>query len=368
MITQDNILEVLKKVIYPNFEKDIVSFGFVKNVTLYGEKLGLLLDIPSSAPAVCEQLEKEIREKISALGIQEIHIDIKTPPKPQPKTPVTKNLAPQIKHFVMVSSGKGGVGKSTTSANIAVALAQQGKKVGLLDADVYGPNIPRMFGLNTAKPNVDPSGKRLIPLKAFGVEMMSMGVLYEEGQSLIWRGPMLMRAIEQMLSDVIWGDLDILVIDMPPGTGDAQLSLAQSVPVSAGVAVTTPQQVSLDDSARCLDMFVKLHIPIAGVIENMSGFICPDCGGEYDIFGKGTSRAMADKYDTKILAEVPLEPKVRESGDSGKPIVFFDPQSHSAKEYVRASIALIEFLKKVEDQKLADNKNIQPIKDNSHLH
>ncbi|PAF53005.1 sodium:proton antiporter [Helicobacter sp. 13S00482-2] len=368
MITQDNVLEILKTVIYPNFEKDIVSFGFVKNITLHEDKLGLLIDIPSNAQEVAQTLRDEIENRIEPLGIKNIHIDIKTPPKPTPKAPVSKNLAPQIKHFVMVSSGKGGVGKSTTSANIAIALAQQGKKVGLLDADVYGPNIPRMLGLNTSKPSVDPSGKRLIPLKAFGVEMMSMGILYDEGQSLIWRGPMLMRAIEQMLTDVIWSDLDILVIDMPPGTGDAQLSLAQSVPVSAGITVTTPQQVSLDDSARCLDMFVKLHIPIAGVIENMSGFICPGCGEEYDIFGKGTSQVLADKYNTKMIAQIPLEPKIRESGDSGKPIVFFDPSASSAKAYVSASISIIEFLRKVEEESLADNKNIQPTKDNSHLH
>ncbi|PAF43447.1 Mrp/NBP35 family ATP-binding protein [Helicobacter sp. 11S03491-1] len=368
MITQDKILEVLKTVIYPNFEKDIVSFGFVKNITLHEDKLSLFLDIPSSNPEVAGLLEKEIETKVAKLGILSFHIDIKTPPKPEPKASTTKNLAPQIKHFVMVSSGKGGVGKSTTSANLAIALAQQGKRVGLLDADVYGPNIPRMLGLNTAKPNVDSSGKRLIPLKAFGVEMMSMGVLYEEGQSLIWRGPMLMRAIEQMLTDVLWSELDILVIDMPPGTGDAQLSLAQSVPVSAGITVTTPQQVSLDDSSRSLDMFVKLHIPIGGVIENMSGFICPSCGGESDIFGKGSAKILADKYNTSILAQIPLEPKVREGGDSGKPIVFFDPSSVSAKAYVKAALSIMEFLQKVTEEKLADNKNIQPTQDNSALH
>lgn len=368
MITQDQILEALKSVVYPNFEKDIVSFGFVKNITLHEDKLGILLDIPSSSQEVAQKLETQIKDKVTRLGVKTLNIDIKTPPKPQPKTPTTKNLAPQIKHFVMISSGKGGVGKSTTSANLAIALAQQGKKVGLLDADVYGPNIPRMLGLNTAKPNVDASGKHLIPLKAFGVEMMSMGVLYDEGQSLIWRGPMLMRAIEQMLTDVVWSELDILVIDMPPGTGDAQLSMAQSVPVSAGVTVTTPQQVSLDDSVRSLDMFEKLHIPIAGVIENMSGFVCPKCGGEYDIFGRGTSKVIAEKYHTQLLAEIPLELKVREGGDNGKPIVFFDPESLSAKSYVKASIALLDFLEKVEDKQLADNKSIQPTQDNSHLH
>lgn len=368
MITQDKILEVLKTIIYPNFEKDIVSFGFVKNITLNEDKLALLLDIPSSNEEVGNKLREEITQKMQNIGIKNIQLDIKAPQKPQTKTPTSKNLAPQIKHFVMISSGKGGVGKSTTSANLAIALAQQGKKVGLLDSDVYGPNIPRMLGLNTMKPDVDESGKRLIPLKAFGVEIMSMGVLYDEGQSLIWRGPMLMRAIEQMLTDVVWSDLDILVIDMPPGTGDAQLSLAQNVPVSAGITVTTPQQVSLDDSARSLDMFEKLHIPIAGIVENMSGFICPNCGKEYDIFGKGTSKILAEKYNTQIIAEVPLEPKIRESGDNGKPIVFFDPESKSSKAYIQASVSIIEFLKKVENQKLADNKSIQPTQNNSHLH
>ncbi|PAF51575.1 Mrp/NBP35 family ATP-binding protein [Helicobacter sp. 13S00477-4] len=368
MITQEQILDALKTVIYPNFQKDIVTFGFIKNITLHEDKLALLLDIPSTNPEIIKQLQEEIEYKINDLGIKAFHLDIKTPSKPEPKTPRPKNLTPQIKNFIMISSGKGGVGKSTTSANLAIALAQQGKKVGLLDADVYGPNIPRMFGLNGSKPNIDSSGKRLIPLKAFGVEMMSMGVLYEEGQSLIWRGPMLMRAIEQMLTDVIWSDLDILVVDMPPGTGDAQLSMAQSVPMSAGITVTTPQQVSLDDSSRSLDMFEKLHIPIAGVIENMSGFICPDCGNEYDIFGKGTSKSLAEKYNTQILAQIPIEPKIREGGDNGKPIVFFDPESKSAKAYIKASISIIEFLKKVQEEQLADNKNIQPTQDNSHLH
>ena len=191
--------------------------------------------------------------------------------------------------------------------------------------------------------------------------MMSIGVLYDEGQSLIWRGPMVMRAIEQMLTDVLWSELDVLIIDMPPGTGDAQLTLAQSVPVSAGVVVTTPQKVSLDDSARSLDMFSKLNIPIAGIIENMSGFICPGCGQEYDIFGKGTSQAIATQYATTTIAHIPLEPKVREGGDSGKPIVFFEPQSQSAKAYLQAAQSLIAFLDKVQRENLADNKDIQPI-------
>lgn len=367
MLTQEQITQNLKNVIYPNFSKDIVSFGFLKEVKVSDEGVYIRIDIPSSAQEVIDTLKVEVQKQLdSVLQGQNLSLEI-NPPKPAPKPqPKTKNLAPHIKHFVMVSSGKGGVGKSTSSVNLAIALAQQGKRVGLLDADIYGPNIPRMLGLNATKAEVNEAQKKLIPLKAFGVEMMSMGVLYDEGQSLIWRGPMIMRAIEQMLIDVLWSELDVLVIDMPPGTGDAQLTLAQSVPVSAGVIVTTPQKVSLDDSARSLDMFDKLKVPIAGLIENMSGFICPDCGKEYDIFGKGTSEDLAHQYGTSTLAQVPLEPKVREGGDSGKPIAFFEPDSKSAKAYMQAAAKLLSFLDKVSSQNLADNKDIQPTQHHKH--
>ncbi len=368
MITQETILNTLKTVIYPNFQKDIVSFGFVKDVNLHQENLALRIEIPSNDPEVTKVLTQEIHDKLKNLGIIKLQLDIKTPQIQEQQPALAKNIAPQIKQFVMISSGKGGVGKSTTSVNLAIALAQQGKRVGLLDADIYGPNIPRMLGLQNDKPQIDSSGKRLYPLKAYGIEMMSMGVLYDEGQSLIWRGPMIMRAIQQLLTDVIWSDLDILVIDMPPGTGDAQLTLAQSVPVSAGITVTTPQKVSLDDSARSLDMFTKLNIPIAGVVENMSGFICGHCGNESDIFGKGASNTLAQEYQTQILAQIPLEGKIREGGDSGKPVVFFDPQGISAKCYIKMADSLINFLQEVQDKQLSDNTEIQPTQNHSHLH
>ncbi len=364
MITQDAVLGVLKSVIYPNFEKDIVSFGFVKNITLHEKKLALLLDIPSSSPEVSQTLKTEILAKMQDLGIENCHIDIKTPPKREAKQtpePTTKNLAPNIKHVVMVSSGKGGVGKSTTSVNLALALAAQNQKVGLLDADVYGPNIPRMLGLMEVNPSTDPSGKKLIPLEAYKIKSMSMGLLYEEGQSLIWRGPMLMRAIEQMLTDILWGELDILVVDMPPGTGDAQLTLAQAVPISAGITITTPQSVSLDDASRSLDMFARLHIPIAGIIENMSGFVCPHCAQVSEIFGKNTLDTLAKRYQTQVLAQIPLEIQVREGGDKGTPIYITHPHSKVSQAYSQASSQLLEFLSKVQQEKLADNKQIQPI-------
>jgi len=267
-------------------------------------------------------------------------------------------LAPQVKNFLMVSSGKGGVGKSTTSVNIAIALAAQGKKVGLLDADIYGPNIPRMMGVADVKPEVN--GNKVLPIKAYGIEMMSMGSLMEEGQSLMWRGAMIMKAIEQFLRDILWSELDVLVIDMPPGTGDAQLTLAQSVPVTAGLTVTTPQTVSLDDSRRSLDMFKKLNIPIAGIVENMSGFIAPDTGVEYDIFGKGTSQPMADEFDTKIIAEIPIEPAIRTGGDEGKPITFVSPSSETAKRYIAAAESIWATIEAVNAGGGADNASVQP--------
>ncbi|WP_104760840.1 Mrp/NBP35 family ATP-binding protein [Helicobacter cetorum] len=360
MLTQEDILNALKKIIYPNFEKDIVSFGFVKNITLHENKLGLLVEIPSSSQETSEILRENISKAVQEIGVKEVNLDIKTPPKPQSPKPTTKNLAKNIKHVVMVSSGKGGVGKSTTSVNLSIALANLNKKVGLLDADVYGPNIPRMMGLQNADIITDPSGKKLIPLKAFGVSVMSMGLLYDEGQSLIWRGPMLMRAIEQMLSDIIWGDLDVLVVDMPPGTGDAQLTLAQAVPLSAGITVTTPQVVSLDDAKRSLDMFKKLHIPIAGIVENMGTFVCEHCDKESEIFGSNSMNELLETYNTQILAKLPLEPKVRIGGDKGEPIVIGYPNSVSAKTFEKMAQNLNAFLDKVEHEKLADNKDIQP--------
>ncbi|AWI33597.1 Mrp/NBP35 family ATP-binding protein [Helicobacter apodemus] len=361
-MNQEQLVNLLKEIIYPNFEKDIVTFGFVKEMLIHENSVSIRLEIPSASADVANTLRESITQKLKDNGITKLNLDIKQPsPQNNNKPQGTKNLAPQIKNFVMVSSGKGGVGKSTTSVNLAIALAQQGKKVALLDADIYGPNVPRMLGLQKDKPEVHQALKKLIPLQAYGVEMMSMGVLYDEGQSLIWRGPMIIRAIEQMLTDVLWDNLDVMIIDMPPGTGDAQLTLAQSVPVTAGIAVSTPQKVALDDGARALDMFSKLKIPVAGIIENMSGFICPDSGKEYDIFGKGTTEEVAKNYGTKTLAQIPIEPSVREGGDEGKPIVYFHPNSKSSQEYLKAAKELWDFIEEVNQKKLADNSSIQPV-------
>ena len=359
-MTNETVLDALKSVTYPGFTKDIVTFGFVKDVNIEGDKVSFTVDITSSADEVKAQIVSESTAALKALGFLAIDVNVKAPqaPKQMSNSQTGKNIAPHIKNFVMVSSGKGGVGKSTTSVNLAIAMAMQGKKVGILDADIYGPNIPRMMGLHGVKPEMQ--GNKVLPLEAYGIEMMSMGALAEEGKSLIWRGSMIMKAIEQFLRDILWSELDVLVIDMPPGTGDAQLSLAQAVPVTAGIVVTTPQQVSLDDSKRSLNMFEKFHIPLAGVLENMSGYICPSCDTESDIFGMGTAQAIADEYKTVLMAQIPIEPAIRHGGDTGQPIAFHKPDSETAKRYHKAGADLLTFLDKVNAEGGVDNAAMQP--------
>lgn len=360
MLNKDSVLEQLKGVKYPGFEKDIVTFGFVKDIDVNGENVFVEVDIIASSKEIAEELKADITAVLQKAGAARVDVVVKQPQEPAQKSNSQsgKNIAPHVKNFVMVSSGKGGVGKTTTTVNLAIAMASQGKKVGLLDADIYGPNIPRMLGLVGKSPEI--VGQKVKPMLAYGVEMMSMGSLMEQGQSVIWRGAMVMKAIEQLLRDILWSDLDVLFIDMPPGTGDAQLTLAQSVPVTTGICVTTPQQVALDDTERSLDMFVKLHIPIAGIMENMSGFICPDSGKEYDIFGKGTTGPLAEKFNTQVIGEIPIEPAIREGGDSGKPVVFFNPQSETAKRYQESARKLWKVIEEINANGGVENESIQP--------
>ncbi|MDX4025957.1 Mrp/NBP35 family ATP-binding protein [Aliarcobacter skirrowii] len=351
----EDIKKSLENVKYPGFSKSIIDFGFVKDIKLDANSCTILLDITSTAKEVEDELRREIPKALPSLNV---NLVFNKPKEEQQRSNSVsgQNIAPQIKDIVMVSSGKGGVGKSTTTVNLAIAAAMQGKKVGILDADIYGPNIPRMMGVNGKE--VEVIGNKAKPLNAYGVDIMSMGILMKEGEAVIWRGAMIMKAIQQLLRDILWEELDILFIDMPPGTGDAQLTLAQSVPVSAGINVTTPQHVALDDSRRSLDMFSKLHIPVAGIVENMSGFICPSCNTESDIFGTGTCDELAKQYNTQVLANLPIEPAIRVGGDSGKPIVYFEPESISAKRYMMAASKLISML---ENQGEVSNEAIQPI-------
>ncbi|MDF1875408.1 Mrp/NBP35 family ATP-binding protein [Sulfurimonas sp. SAG-AH-194-I05] len=357
-MTEEIVKSALSKVMYPGFTKDIVTFGFVNTITINGTDVSFNVEITSSAPEVAQQIKDEATQELTTVGATNVVANIKAPQIPRESSSKGKNLAPHVKNFLMVSSGKGGVGKSTTSVNLAIAFAAQGLKVGLLDADIYGPNIPRMLGVEDIKPEIN--GNKVLPIKAYGLEMMSMGALMEPGQSLMWRGAMIMKAIEQFLRDILWSELDILVIDMPPGTGDAQLSLAQSIPVTVGLTVTTPQTVSLDDSRRSLDMFKKLDIPIAGIVENMSGFIAPDTGVEYDIFGKGTAGPMAKDFDTKIIAEIPIEMSIRTGGDEGKPITFVDPTSASSKRYAAAAATIWAQVEEINANGGVSNASVQP--------
>jgi len=354
---QQQIEEILSRVIYPGFSKSIIEFDFVKDIKGDAKKIVVSLDIPSASKEIANQLEEEITKRLASLG-ETIVVNISQPKMPRQTSSNGKNILPNIQNFVMVSSGKGGVGKSTTTVNLALALAQQGKRVGLLDADIYGPNIPRMMGIADVQPVF--LGKTIKPIPAHGIKVMSIGSLVERGASLIWKGAMVTQAIEQMLEDIKWGELDVLLFDMPPGTGDAQLALAQNLPVTAGVCVTTPQKVSLDDTIRSMDMFKQLHIPIAGVVENMSGFICPTCNTEHDIFGKGTTQPLIDAYETQLLGEVPIEPAIREGGDSGQPITVIAPNCETSKRYQAISTKLWDYLQEVNEGEGVDNSSIQP--------
>ncbi|HRJ62557.1 MAG TPA: iron-sulfur cluster carrier protein ApbC, partial [Azospirillaceae bacterium] len=247
----------------------------------------------------------------------------------QPQQP--PKLAPGVKHIVAVASGKGGVGKSTTAANLALGMALNGLKVGLLDADIYGPSMPRMLGISGQPSSAD--GKILEPMENYGVKVMSMGFLVDEETPMIWRGPMVMSALQQMLRDVNWGTLDVLVVDMPPGTGDAQLTMAQSAPLAGAVIVSTPQDIALLDARKGINMFRKVDVPVLGVVENMSYFCCPNCGHRTDVFSHGGARKEAERYGAEFLGEIPLDIVIRETGDAGQPVVAAQPDSDHAKAY-----------------------------------
>jgi len=250
---------------------------------------------------------------------------------------------PGVRHIIAVASGKGGVGKSTTSVNLALALKRLGLKVGILDADVYGPSLPKLFGLND-KPRMA-AGNLLEPLEGYGIRLMSIGFLVEEDSAMIWRGPMVMSAIQQMLREVAWGDLDVLVVDMPPGTGDAQLTMAQNVPLAGAVIVSTPQDLALIDARRGISMFRKVDVPIIGVVENMSTFICPNCGTRHDIFGHGGARDEAAKIGAPFLGEIPLAMTIREKSDAGRPVVVTEPDGPHAKAYLEIAAKVWDTLK-----------------------
>ena len=332
-ISEKQILEALSSIIDPDFRKDIVSLGFVKDVVIEGERVSFTIELTTPACPVKEEFRRQATEAVGALdGISDVHVNMTSNVKTNAH-PGSKAL-PGIKNIIAVASGKGGVGKSTTAVNLAVALAQSGARVGLLDADIYGPSIPRMMGLEGRRPGIE-NEKTILPLVNFGVTTMSIGFLVPAEQAVVWRGPMVAGALTQLLNDVAWGELDYLVIDMPPGTGDAQLTLSQTVPVSGSVIVTTPQDIALADARKGIAMFRKVNIPVLGIVENMSVFVCPNCGESSHVFAEGGANRLAEENESRVLAEIPLDIKIRENSDAGTPIVAAHPDSPQAEAYRR---------------------------------
>jgi ATP-binding protein involved in chromosome partitioning len=325
-ITRESILAALSRVQEPELHQDLVTLGMVRDLKIEGDVVDFSIMLTTPACPLKGQIEKEARTAVMAIpGVAKVNLKLDSDVPNDGRMRGLVNTS--IRNAIAIASGKGGVGKSTVSVNVAVSLAKQGAKVGLMDADIYGPNIPTMMGVFEMPP---PKDEKLNPALAYGVKFMSMGFLVKPGQPLIWRGPMLNSAIRQFLSDVDWGDLDYLIIDLPPGTGDASLSLAQALPLSGVVIVTLPQQVSLDDASRGLEMFRTLNVPILGVVENMSYLTLPD-GSHMDVFGQGGGESLARHYDVPFLGGIPMDPIVRIGGDTGKPVIETHPDSESAK-------------------------------------
>jgi ATP-binding protein involved in chromosome partitioning len=329
-VTRDEVLAALRTVQDPDLHKDIVTLGFVKDVKLQDGEVDFTIELTTPACPVRDEMKAEAEQKVAALpGVTAARA--KMTADVRARGGFGRQAVAGIRNILAVGAGKGGVGKSTTSVNLAVALQKKGARVGLMDADVYGPNIPQMLGI-TAQPEVG-EDKRIVPPEAYGIKVISMGMLVAPDQPIIWRGPMLHGAVQQFMRDVAWGELDYLVVDLPPGTGDVSLSMAQSVPVAGAVVVTTPQSVSVSDVRKAVGMFRQLNIPILGVVENMSTFVCGHCGERTDIFGHGGGARMAEEMSIPFLGEVPIDTRVREGGDTGQPIVAAVPDSPAARGF-----------------------------------
>ena len=331
-VTRDVVEAALKNLIDPNTQKDFVTSKEVKSVNVDGETVSLEIELGYPANTQLNAIRNLVVGAVKAVpGVANVNVNVSYKIVAHAVQGTLKPLK-GVKNIIAVASGKGGVGKSTTAANLALALAQEGAKVGLLDADIYGPSIPQMMGLAGQQPESD-DGKTMHPLKAHGVQTMSIGFMIDVDSPMVWRGPMVTQALEQLLNQTNWDDLDYLVVDMPPGTGDTQLTLAQKVPVTGAVIVTTPQDIALIDARKGLKMFEKVGIPILGLVENMSIHICSKCGHEEHIFGHGGAERMAQDYGAELLGALPLELEIRELTDAGKPTVVGAPNSRAADIY-----------------------------------
>ena len=346
--TTRDLEQALTAVIEPELHRDIVSLQMVKDLRFQAGVASLRIVLTTPACPLKDHIERDIRQVLGRIpGVDAVEVTWDSSVTAGARGLAGRQEIPGVKNTIAISAGKGGVGKTTVSVNVAIALAQAGARVGLLDADIYGPNVPIMMGLHD-QPQAAESG-RMLPLQAFGVEVVSFGTILKPGQPVMWRGPMLAKAMREFLYEVEWGDLDYLVIDLPPGTGDVQISLAQSIPLTGAVIVTTPQDVSIADVSRGIQMFAQLRLPVLGVVENMSGFICSHCGERTDVFGSGGGRRLAERYGLRFLGEIPLDPRVREGGGDGLPLMAAEPGSPAGQvlrgvaEQIAAEVSLENF-------------------------
>lgn len=326
-VTDGQVMAALSTVIEPELHRDLVSLNMIRDVKVEGGKTEFTVVLTTPACPLRGQIERECREAVMKVpGVAAVKVNFGANVARDAR--VSSQLNAPVRNTIAVASGKGGVGKSTVSVNLAISLAREGARVGLMDADIYGPNIPMMMGAARLPP---PTGNRINTTEAYGVKLMSMGFMLQRDQPVIWRGPMLHNALRQFLVDVEWGELDYLVIDMPPGTGDVQMSIAQSTPLTGGVIVTTPQDVALSDARKGLATFKSLDVPVLGIIENMSYFIAPDTGRRYDIFGHGGGRRYAAEIGVPFLGEIAIDPRIAAGGDTGRPIIVAEPGSAAAQ-------------------------------------
>ena len=328
----EKVRAALAKVLDPLFGKDVVALGYVKELSADGDKVSITLKLPTPAHPHKAELERGVTEAARAAGASEVKLQVTAEISSRVGKPGGDRLA-GVKNIIAVAAGKGGVGKSTIATNLALALRQHGATVGLLDADVYGPSVPTMLG----EPDVPPgqqTGQKITPAVHWGIKVISVGFFVERDGAVVWRGPMIHKLLQQFIEDVDWGAIDYLVIDLPPGTGDAQLSLSQLLPITGAVVVTTPQEIALIDVVKAVSMFKKVEIPILGVVENMSFYVCPACGHHDEIFSHGGGKRLAKELGTLFLGEVPIDAKVRHGGDSGRPVVVGAPESEHARIFM----------------------------------
>jgi ATP-binding protein involved in chromosome partitioning len=339
---QERILAALSKVQDPELHRDIVSLGMVKNLVIADGKVSFTVELTTPACPLRETIESDCKKALAeVIGIKGLDISFGSQVRGSKAGAGQTDLLPTVKNVVLVAAGKGGVGKSTVAANLAVALKMHGAATGLLDADIYGPSVPIVMGIKGEPTKIDVDGvQKIAPTIAHGVPVMSIGFFLDPDQAVIWRGPMLGKALHQLMADVHWGELDYLVVDMPPGTGDVQITFSQQLKVSGALLVATPQNLALADVVRAKSMFDKVNIPIVGVIENMSYFICDGCGKKHEIFSRGGARQAAEHYQLPYLGEIPITPALREGGDAGVPILIQDPNCEVSKVFLEIAAKL----------------------------